>query len=59
MERLQVKVIKMNRKGMEVSVLGKIILGLIVLFIILGIMVFMTQGGTNVIDEIINVFRFS
>ena len=59
MERLQTKVMKMDRKGMEVSVLGKIILGLIVLFIILGIIVFMTQGGTNVIDEIINVFRFS
>lgn len=53
------KVMDMNRKGMEISVIGKLILGLIVLFIIMGIVIFMTQDGSNIIDEMINIFRFS
>jgi hypothetical protein len=43
---------------MEISVLGKIILGLIILFVLIGIILFITTGGIDILEILISAFRF-
>ena len=49
----------MDKRGMEVGTIGKIILGLITLLVIVGIFLLLTGPANEQIERLIGFFRFS
>lgn len=49
----------MDKGGIEISMIVKLILGLVVILIIIGILLLISTGGTEALETIINIFRFA
>ncbi len=49
---------RINKKGLEMDILLKLLIGMAVLFVVLGIIYIMKAGGENIFISIMEKLRF-